>query len=78
MKKKNDCKHDIGWFIKEKVDIFVFEDGRLVINNQHGKEARIVATCNNTACRQERSIYISQRPGQVRIAKNPLRRKRQK
>jgi len=71
---KKKCDHRAGWFVKERVDILIYTDGRISFNNQHGKVARIRATCNLTDCLEPRTIMIPQmRVGQAKIAKRKYR-----
>lgn len=71
---KRRCNHPAGWFIRQEVSIFVFEDGRVSIDNQYGKHAKLRATCNLTDCRQARNVYIPQMENlRARISKRKLR-----
>jgi hypothetical protein len=68
--KPKKCDHRAGWFIRERVDLFVYEDGRISFNNQRGLVARIRATCNRTDCMEPHTIMIPQmQVGQAKIAK---------
>ena len=70
------CQHQAGWFIKEPVNVFVFEDGKVSIDGQHGKHAKLRATCNIVGCQQPRNVFIEQMiPGRARVSKNRLREK---
>ena len=70
MTNKKKCDHRAGWFVNEGVDIFIFSDGRISFNNQHGKVARIRVTCNLTDCLEPRTVMIPQMiVGQAKVAK---------
>lgn len=59
---KKQCKHEDGWFIKEPsgLTLWIDDKGKLFFDNQHGREAKLRAVCNNPSCSAYRNIYIMQ------------------
>jgi predicted sulfurtransferase len=57
--KMSECKHEIGWIVKD-VSVYVFDDGRVTLNfNQRKGVSKLLAQCNRIGCNKKRFIYIS-------------------
>jgi len=57
--KEKKCKHQWGWFIEKKENIYVFSDGVVVMGDtSKSSPIKLEAKCNNPSCNKRRNIYI--------------------